>query len=335
MDLHLYNKRIIYFLVNAKASSCLSKDSFAAKLAYQWEISPSSGINLPNTISPRLVIPAKELVGGRQYTVTCVVSMQQDSTLAVTQKATIFAQSSEVVAVISGVQTMSIAETLELSGGSSYDPDGNKANKKVSYTWDILNMDGSAVISRKDRNRIKLPKTETIRLAGRGNLELGKSYKFSLTYRVGRRVSTTEQVVNVIACETCTPPLVKITTTDKVVNPSGKVLIDAHIQSMNVTANYVWSVESVAEEDADGKLYGVIAGGLSEKHALTAVRGSFKGDKKIALKLKQSTLSGGVYYKLKLTVTDADGTAASNTYEIKTNSVPSQGDKIRILHDRI
>lgn len=58
--------------------------------------------------------------------------MQQDSSLSVTQTATIVAQSSDVVAVISGVQTMSIGETLELSGEKSNDPDGNKGNQKVT-----------------------------------------------------------------------------------------------------------------------------------------------------------------------------------------------------------
>ena len=46
---------------------------------------------------PELVIPAKELVGGRTYKATVVVSMQQDSSLSVTQSATIVAQSSDVV----------------------------------------------------------------------------------------------------------------------------------------------------------------------------------------------------------------------------------------------
>ena len=129
--------------MNAQASSCLDKNSFAAKLSYQWEISPSADITIANTISPLLVIPAKELAGGRTYTATCVVSMQQDSSLSVTQTATIIGKSSEVVAVISGVQTMSVAETLQLSGSKSYDPDGNKLKKEVTYKWNIYNMDGS------------------------------------------------------------------------------------------------------------------------------------------------------------------------------------------------
>ena len=126
---------------------------------------------------------------------------------------------------------MSIGETLKLSGENSNDPDGNKAGNKFGYKWDIMNMDGSAVISRKTRKRLTFPKTATLSLAGRGNLELGASYKFRLTFRVGRRESTAEHTVNVIACETCKPPLVKITTTDKVVNPSSKIELKALIQS--------------------------------------------------------------------------------------------------------
>ena len=87
----------------------------------------------------------------------------------------------------------------------------------------------------------------------------------------------------------------------------------------------MWSVESVPEEDAEGKLYGVIDGGLSQQHVLTSVSGSFTGDKQIALKLKKNVLSGGAYYKFKLMVTDADGTSAASTYEMRTNSVPSKG----------
>ena len=93
----------------------------------------------------------------------------------------------------------------------------------------------------------------------------------------------------------------------------------------NVKANFVWSVESVAEEDADGKLYGFIEGGLSKKHTLTPVSGSFTGEKKIALKLNENLLSSGVYYKFKLKVTDLDGTESTSTKTLKTNSVPSAG----------
>ena len=52
-------KHKIIISVNAKTSSCLDTSSFAAKLSYQWEITPSAGINLPNTITPRLIIPAR------------------------------------------------------------------------------------------------------------------------------------------------------------------------------------------------------------------------------------------------------------------------------------
>ena len=145
---------------------------------------------------------------------------------------------------------MSIAETLTLSGTNSFDPDGNKGGKQVSYQWQVVNMDGSAVISRSRNTRIKLGTTADISIPARGNFQLGTSYKFSLTYRVGGRVNTAEHVVNVIACAECIPPLVKITTTDKVVNPSSKVMVKAHIRSVNVTATYVWSIENVDEADA-------------------------------------------------------------------------------------
>ena len=204
--------------MNAKASSCLDKNSFAAKLSYQWQITPSAGITIPNMISPTLVIPAKELIGGRTYQATVVVSMQQDDSLFVTQSATIVAQSSEVEAVISGVQTMSIAETLELSGENSNDPDGNKAGDKVSYMWDIVNSDRSAVISRKSRKRLRFPKTAKLSLPGRGNLEAGKTYKFRLTYRVGKRVGIAEHKVKVIECETCVPPVVSLLVIFQIVN---------------------------------------------------------------------------------------------------------------------
>ena len=99
----------------------------------------------------RLVIPAKTLVGGRTYTATVVVSMQQDQTLAVTQTATITAVASDVVAVVQGVQTISVRETITLDGSKSYDPDGSTKTK--TYKWQILNMDDSAVISRTSRKR--------------------------------------------------------------------------------------------------------------------------------------------------------------------------------------
>ena len=104
--------------MKAQASSCLDTNSFASKLSYQWQLSPSAGINLPNTIRPTLTIPKQQLVGGRTYTATVRVAMQQDMSLAVTQIATIYAQASKVVALVSGVQTMSVLETINLSGKS-------------------------------------------------------------------------------------------------------------------------------------------------------------------------------------------------------------------------
>ena len=110
----------------------------------------------------------------------------QDHSLYVTQSATIVAKSSAVVAHISGVQTMSILETLHLSASKSYDPDGDKKSA-VSYKWEILNMDKSAVISRSTRERVTLPQGQELYLNATGNLEVGKSYTFKLTYRVGDR----------------------------------------------------------------------------------------------------------------------------------------------------
>ena len=62
---------------------------------------------------------------------------------------------------------MSILETLELSGSESVDPDGNRDGKKVSYIWEVLNMDNSAVISRKTKKRVLLPNTQDISLNGK------------------------------------------------------------------------------------------------------------------------------------------------------------------------
>ena len=107
-----------------------------------------------------------------------------------------------------------------------------------------------------------------------------------------------------------------------------------HLASV-LTATYVWSVESVADEDANGKLYGIIDGGLSATHALTAVTGSFIGEQRIAMKLKTDILKGGNYYKFKLVVTDADGTAAASTYEVKTNSVPSKGNILFFIASKL
>ena len=75
-------------------------------------------------------------------------------------------------------------------------------------------------------------------------------------------------------------------------------------------------------------MYGYIEGGLTSAQSLTPITSTFTGTKDIALKLKKDVLSGGVYYKFKLTVTDVDDVSASSTYELKTNSVPSQGELI-------
>ena len=77
-----------------------------------------------------------------------------------------------------------------------------------------------------------------------------------------------------------------------------------------------------------GKLFGFIEGGLSKKHTLTPVSGTFIGKKRIALKLKKGVLNSGAHYRFKLTVTDADGTAAANTFDLLTNSVPSKGKRV-------
>ena len=62
---------------------------------------------------------------------------------------------------------MSILETIALSGGESYDPDGNKGGDTVTYLWEVLNEDSSAVISRTTKQRVLLPSTQDISLAGK------------------------------------------------------------------------------------------------------------------------------------------------------------------------
>ena len=77
-----------------------------------------------------------------------------------------------------------------------------------------------------------------------------------------------------------------------------------------------------------GRSYGVVAGGLkwgSGGNTLTGVSGVFTRTADVVLKLKKNILSGGTYYRFKLSVTDMDGVSASNVYEIKTNRVPSTG----------
>ena len=72
-------------------------------------------------------------------------------------------------------------------------------------------------------------------------------------------------------------------------------------------------------------------GGLSNTNSLTAVTGDFKGVKDIALKLKSNILSGGTFYKFKLTVTDISGVESSAIYEIRMNNVPTKGKNKTIV----
>ena len=76
---------------------------------------------------------------------------------------------------------------------------------------------------------------------------------------------------------------------------------------------------------SDGKSYGHIDGGLSSSNTLTPISGTFTGLYDVALGLKAGLLSGGTYYKFKLTVTDIAGTVASNIFELKTNGIPAKG----------
>ena len=62
---------------------------------------------------------------------------------------------------------MSILETLKLSGSESVDPDGNRDGQTVSYIWEVLNMDNSAVISPATKKRVLLPMAQDIALNGK------------------------------------------------------------------------------------------------------------------------------------------------------------------------
>ena len=81
---------------------------------------------------------------------------------------------------------------------------------------------------------------------------MGKKYKFVLKYRVGAREATAEHVVEVIACATCIPPVVLVTTTQAVFNPSSKVLIEAQIESA-MGGSYKWTIERVLQADAGNR----------------------------------------------------------------------------------
>ena len=71
---------------------------------------------------------------------------------------------------------MWLKESVTLFGDFSFDPDGARGNPTVKYEWQILNLDGSAVI---DDNYavVELPSTPYISITGTGNLEKGKRYK--------------------------------------------------------------------------------------------------------------------------------------------------------------
>ena len=66
----------------------------------------------------------------------------------------------------------------------SYDPDGNKGNKPMTYKWTIRNMDDSAVVSPTTREAVTLEDKAQISLNATGNLAIGKSYKFKVGFLI-------------------------------------------------------------------------------------------------------------------------------------------------------
>ena len=223
-------------LAFAKLSPCIDRSSFAAKISYQWDISPSVGIVIKNTALPKLLIKKGQLKGGKTYTVTVVVSMQQDSSLSVTETVTIKTVSSDLIARIKGTQFIGADGTLKLDGSKSSDPD--ESSDPPSYRWQVSNADGSAVVS--DGASVKLPKTASITVGMKGKFTAGK-YIFTLTYRVGKRQTKTKHSLEVVAGD---PPSIVFVGVKSKVNPSKKLQIEAAITS-GTSGTFKWTSETV------------------------------------------------------------------------------------------
>ena len=142
--------KYLHILAKASVSKCLDP-SFASRITYQWVLSPSVGVTLPSTNLPALFIPKKQLIGGKRYTATVVVAMQQDASLSVTESVVIDTISSDLVAHVTGVQEIGSQEVLQLSAESSNDPDGNKDNKAKQYSWQVKDSNNAAVLINRKR----------------------------------------------------------------------------------------------------------------------------------------------------------------------------------------
>ena len=77
----------------------------------------------------------------------------------------------------------------------------------------------------------------------------GSSYKFTMTYKVGKRQSVATHIVNVLECTTCKLPELSFTSEESVVNPSDKVTLKADIGG-GVKGTYKWSCASVTDAEA-------------------------------------------------------------------------------------
>ena len=144
---------------------------------------------------------------------------------------------------------MSINNTLSLSGRVLTD---NVLNQKVTWEWEVLNMDDSAVFS--NGKRVELPSTREISLVSRGNLKIGKVYKFVLTVRIGSRSTRVQHYVEVFGCDMCKPyirfliPNPKSIPPKTQIDPSSKVKIMALLSS-ELSASYEWSMVDANDED--------------------------------------------------------------------------------------
>lgn len=209
------------------------------KLYYQWEITPAVDLATEKMNSPRLVIPRKLLKGNTTYKVSIEVGMSEDPDINVKDEATVQTLSSKLEPVVDGLQTVSISDMLELSALKSFDPDGNKEGFNVSYEWQVLNHDKSAVFLEKER--LKLPSEAEVKLNVSESLRPRRRYLVVLKYRVGGRVASKVHRLRVVVGS---PPKIRVRTLPGVKNPSNKIAIVALVKDF-IPGTYEWKCEEV------------------------------------------------------------------------------------------
>jgi hypothetical protein len=313
----------------ARASTCTTSSQLG--LTFSWSVVSSTGtqISLDNTFTnfAQLFLAAGVLKAGSTGSATFLVTVNAAMTVATSLNtsltATVYVQSSPLVAALSGgaTQTVSRNTHIMLDASRSYDPDDLANVNPLSFAWSCAGIDGSACVNVTTSNTMSIPSVATPMFSSMDLLP--GSYVFTVVVsKVWGAASgaprTASPLSTTITIASAAVPSLLLGSVPSAVNPNGQLVFTsqvgdssgANFVAFDPTVTYAWTVLNRPEID----LAANVANGVTNTPNL------------IVNNQGANLFAVGQTYAFQLSITTRDGASnTATTAAISVNAAPSNG----------